>query len=64
VPIFILSRHEPGIDIGSWPLVTYVDDVETAMSRAKDAAGDKDGGSSATSRPSWNAPGCWKARTA
>ncbi len=27
VPIFILSRGEPGIDIGGWPLVTYVDDV-------------------------------------
>ena len=42
VPIFILSRHEPGIDIGSWPLVTYLDGVETAMSRAKQAAGGKD----------------------
>jgi dihydrofolate reductase len=41
VPIFILSRHEPGIDIGSWPLVTYLDDVETAMNRAKEAAGGK-----------------------
>lgn len=39
VPIFILSRREPGIDIGSWPLVTYVDDVSTAMTRAKEAAG-------------------------
>jgi len=42
VPIFVLSRQEPGIDIGSWPLVTYLDDVETAMSRAKQAAGSKD----------------------
>jgi dihydrofolate reductase len=42
VPIFILSRQEPGIDIGSWPLVTYLDDVESAMSRAKEAAGGKD----------------------
>jgi dihydrofolate reductase len=42
VPIFVLSRHEPGIDIGSWPLVTYLDDVETAMGRAKQAAGGKD----------------------
>jgi dihydrofolate reductase len=41
VPIFILSRQEPGIDIGDWPLVTYLDDVETAVSRAKQAAGDK-----------------------
>jgi dihydrofolate reductase len=39
VPIFILSRQEPGIDIASWPLVTYLDDVEAAMSRAKEAAG-------------------------
>jgi dihydrofolate reductase len=42
VPIFILSRREPGSEIGQWPLVTYVDDVRTAMSEAKQAAGDKD----------------------
>jgi dihydrofolate reductase len=42
VPIFILSRHEPGIDIESWPLVSYVDNVEAAVSRARAAAGDKD----------------------
>jgi dihydrofolate reductase len=42
VPIFILSRSEPGIDIAEWPLVTYVDDVATAMSEAKAAAGDRD----------------------
>ena len=41
VPIFILARHEPGIDISEWPLVTYVDDVTAAMSNAKEAAGDK-----------------------
>jgi dihydrofolate reductase len=41
VPIFILARHEPGIDISQWPLVTYVNDVTTAMTRAKQAAGDK-----------------------
>jgi dihydrofolate reductase len=41
VPIFIFSRHEPGIDIGQWPLVTYLDDVTTAMTEAKRAAGDK-----------------------
>src|SRR5919112_2084919 len=28
VPIFVISRHAPGIDIASWPLVTYLDDVE------------------------------------
>ena len=41
VPIFILSRHEPGIDITSWPLVSYTDDVEVAFSRARVAAGEK-----------------------
>jgi dihydrofolate reductase len=41
VPIFIVARHEPGIDITEWPLVTYVDDVTTAMTEAKEAAGDK-----------------------
>ena len=41
-PIFILSRHEPGIDITSWPLVSYTDDIEVAMSRARAAAGSKD----------------------
>jgi dihydrofolate reductase len=42
VPIFIYSRGEPGIDIGQWPLVNYVTDVETAFTEAKQAAGDKD----------------------
>jgi dihydrofolate reductase len=41
VPIFIYSRREPSIDISRWPLVSYVDDVTTAMTRAKEAAGDK-----------------------
>jgi dihydrofolate reductase len=41
VPIWIFSRREPGIDVSQWPLVTYVDDVRTAMSEAKQAAGDK-----------------------
>jgi len=41
VPIFILSRREPGSEVRQWPLVTYVDDVTTAMSEAKRAAGDK-----------------------
>jgi dihydrofolate reductase len=40
VPIFIVARREPGIDISQWPLVTYVDDVATAMTKAKEAAGD------------------------
>jgi dihydrofolate reductase len=42
VPIFVDARREPGIDISRWPLVTYVDDVTTAMTNAKEAAGDKD----------------------
>jgi len=41
VPIFILYRQPPGIDISQWPLVTYVNDVTTAMTRAKRAAGDR-----------------------
>ena len=41
VPIFILSRREPGGETAQWPLVTYVNDVRTAMSEAKRAAGDK-----------------------
>jgi dihydrofolate reductase len=40
VPIFILSR-DPDSETGQWPLVTYVNDVTTAMSEAKRAAGDK-----------------------
>jgi dihydrofolate reductase len=42
VPIFILSRREPDSEPGQWPLVSYVNDVSTAMSEAKRAAGDKD----------------------
>jgi dihydrofolate reductase len=42
VPIFVVARHELGIDISRWPLVTYVSDVASAMTQAKDAAGDKD----------------------
>jgi dihydrofolate reductase len=41
MPIWVLSRHEPGIDVSQWLLVTYVDDVTTAMTEAKQAAGDK-----------------------
>jgi dihydrofolate reductase len=40
VPIFILTRH--AADQRQWPLVTYVNDVAAAMSRAKKAAGNKD----------------------
>ena len=41
VRIFILYRQEPGIDISHWPLVTPVNDIKTAMAKAKEAAGDK-----------------------
>ena len=41
VPIFLYSRQEPGIDISQWPLVTYVSDLETAMTEARAAAGEK-----------------------
>ena len=40
MPIFILSR-DPESETGQWPLVTYVNDVTTAMTEAKQAAGDK-----------------------
>jgi dihydrofolate reductase len=40
VPIFILTRHDPE-DMRHWPLVTYVNDVTSAMTQAKEAAGDK-----------------------
>jgi dihydrofolate reductase len=41
VSIFVLSRREAGSETGQWPLVTFVNDVRTAMSEAKRAAGDK-----------------------
>jgi dihydrofolate reductase len=41
VPIFILSRHEPPAEFAQMPLVTYLNDVTTAMTRATQAAGDK-----------------------
>jgi len=41
VPIWILSRQPPGIDVSQWPLVTYVDNITTAMTDAKRAAGEK-----------------------
>jgi dihydrofolate reductase len=40
VPIFILTRHDPD-DMKQWPLVTYVNDISSAMTQAKEAAGDK-----------------------
>ena len=41
VPIFIVSRSEPPAAVREMPLVTFVDDVATAMAEAKHAAGDK-----------------------
>jgi dihydrofolate reductase len=41
VPIFILSRHEPAAEFAQMPLVTYMNDVTAVMTRAKEAAGDK-----------------------
>ena len=41
VAIFVVARQEPRVDISQWPLVTLVGDVATAMSKAKEAAGDK-----------------------
>lgn len=41
VPIFIVARHPPGIDISQWPLVSYVNDVASAMTQAREAAGDR-----------------------
>jgi dihydrofolate reductase len=41
VPIFIVSRTEPPAEVREMPLVTFVDDVATAMAEAKRAAGDK-----------------------
>ncbi|HET9966562.1 MAG TPA: dihydrofolate reductase family protein [Rubrobacter sp.] len=40
-PIFALTRREPGSETEQWPLITYATDVRTAMTEAKQAAGDK-----------------------
>ena len=41
VPIFILSRHQPAPEFAPWPGVSYVSDIQEAVRRAKEAAGDK-----------------------
>jgi dihydrofolate reductase len=41
VPIFILSRHQPAPPYASWPAVTYLSDLQDAVRRAKEAAGEK-----------------------
>jgi dihydrofolate reductase len=40
VPIFILTRRDPA-ELAHWPLVTCVEDISSAMGRAKEAAGEK-----------------------
>jgi dihydrofolate reductase len=40
VPIFVLTRRDPD-EMPQWPLVAYVNDVASAMTQAKEAAGDK-----------------------
>lgn len=42
VPIFILSRTKTAAEVAQWPLVTVLDDVNEAMARAKEVAGDSD----------------------
>jgi dihydrofolate reductase len=42
VPIFILTRDPARHGDEPWPLVTYVDDVASAMAQAKAVAGDRD----------------------
>jgi dihydrofolate reductase len=41
LPVFVLTRRESGSETGQWPLITYATDVKTAMTGAKQAAGDK-----------------------
>jgi dihydrofolate reductase len=42
VPVFILTRTKTPADVEQWPLVTVLDDVTEAITRAKEAAGDRD----------------------
>jgi dihydrofolate reductase len=42
VPIFILTRTRTAEDVAQWPLITVLPDVTEAMTRAKEAAGDRD----------------------
>jgi dihydrofolate reductase len=42
VPIFILTRTRTPADVEQWPLITVLDDVSEAITRAKQAAGDRD----------------------
>jgi dihydrofolate reductase len=40
VPIFILTRQDP-VNLEQWPLVAYANDISTAMTQAKAAAGER-----------------------
>ncbi|MBV9047287.1 MAG: dihydrofolate reductase family protein [Solirubrobacterales bacterium] len=40
VPIFVLTRQDP-TNLKQWPLVTYVNDIASAMTQAKKAAGER-----------------------
>jgi dihydrofolate reductase len=42
VPVFILSRTKTPADVEQWPLITVLDDAAEAITRAKEAAGDRD----------------------
>ncbi|MBS1676860.1 MAG: dihydrofolate reductase family protein [Actinobacteria bacterium] len=42
VPVFILTRTRTSADVEQWPLITVLDDVTEAITRAKEAAGDRD----------------------
>lgn len=42
VPVFILTRTRSAADVEQWPLITVLDDVTEAVTRAKEAAGDRD----------------------
>ena len=43
IPIFVPSSRPPGPSVARYPLVTYVaDGIESAMARAKAAAGERD----------------------
>lgn len=41
VPVFAVGRTDLSFDISQWPLVTYLDDVSEAMTKAKKAADGK-----------------------
>src|SRR5205814_2622548 len=56
VPIFIYSRGQPGIDISGWPLVTYVDDVKTAMTRQRRPQARRTSWSMGPQSPNWHLP--------